>query len=61
LSTTLHPLFDRYLKLLPKFNGNFPKIFDACIIAFQDFIENLLVEHEDIFMWMFVHCLEGEG
>jgi hypothetical protein len=29
-------------------------------VAFQDFIENLFVEHDDVFMRLFIHTLEGD-
>jgi hypothetical protein len=57
----LHPFPYGYLKTLPKFNGNGSRIAYANITTFQDFIDNLLIKHDDVFMWMFLHCLEVEA
>jgi hypothetical protein len=48
------------LKRLPKYDGEKTPSTEEQIDSFQDFTENLFVEHDIVFMRIFVHTLEGD-
>jgi hypothetical protein len=56
----VHDLPENYLKLLPKYDGEKTHSVEEHIGSFQDFTDNLFVEHEDVFMRIFVQNLEGD-
>lgn len=49
-----------YLKTLPKYSGSDSRGGNEHITKFWDFTNNLLVEHEDVFIRLFVHSLKGD-
>lgn len=49
----------QYLKSLPKFNGEDDVSTKKHIASFQDYIDYLEIRHDDVFMTMFSHSLEG--
>ena len=50
---------DGYLKHLPRFNGETGPSAEDHIDGFLDFAGNMNIEHEDVYMWLFVQSLEG--
>jgi hypothetical protein len=48
------------MKLLPKYDGEKAISVEEHMGAFQDFIDNLFVEHDDVFMRLFIQTLEGD-
>jgi hypothetical protein len=56
----VHDLPENYLKLLPKYDGEKTHSTKEHIAAFQEFTENLFVEHDNVFMRIFVQTLEGD-
>jgi hypothetical protein len=57
--TTLQPLSNVYPKTFPKLSGSDSRGVNEHIITFQDFTDSLLVEHENVFIHIFVNSLEG--
>jgi hypothetical protein len=55
----VHYLPKNYMKLLPKYNGEPTLSVEEHLMAFQCFTDNLFLEHEDLFMRLFVKNLEG--
>jgi hypothetical protein len=51
---------DNYLKLLPKFNGEDEITALEHLSTFDNFTDNLSLEHEDVYMRIFVQNFEGE-
>jgi hypothetical protein len=56
----LHNFPDNYLKLLPKFNGEDEITTLEHLSSFDYFIDNQGLEHEDMYMIIFVQTFEGE-
>jgi hypothetical protein len=54
LHVHVHDLPENYLKLLPKYDGEQAHSAEEHLAAFQDFIDNLFMEHDDVFMRLFV-------
>ena len=50
---------DGYLKHLPIFNGEIGSSTEDHIAAFLNFADNMNIEHENIYMRLFVQSLEG--
>jgi len=48
-----------YLKSLPRFNPNDDVSAEQHIVYFQDYTDDLEIEHDDVIMRMFCHSLEG--
>jgi hypothetical protein len=46
--------------LLPKYNGEPTLSTEEHLVSFQDFTDNLFMEHDDVFMRLFVQTLEGD-
>eukprot|EP01018_Ginkgo_biloba_P022732 Gb_08713 [translate_table: standard] len=59
LPVNLHDMPDNYLKILPKFDGEKNVLAEDHMIAFQDFTDNMFIEHDDVYMRRFVQTLEG--
>jgi hypothetical protein len=55
-----HDLPENYLKLLPKYDGEKEITTEEHMDSFQDFTDNLFIEHDDVFMILFVQNLEGD-
>jgi hypothetical protein len=55
----VHDLPENYLKLLPKYNGEPTLSVEEHLVSFQDFTDNLFMEHDNVFMRLFVQTLEG--
>jgi hypothetical protein len=51
---------DNYLKLMPKYNAEKKGTAEEHLDAFQNFTDNLNVEHEDVYMRIFVQTLDGD-
>ena len=60
LPIVLNPLHNGYLNTLPNFIGNKHKVDDEHLPTFYDFTNTFLVEHEVVFLSIFVHYLEGD-
>jgi hypothetical protein len=60
LPVNVHDLPENYLKLFPKYNGEPTLSVEEHLVTFQDFTDNLFVEHDDVFMRLFVQTLEGD-
>ena len=60
LPPLLHPVPENYLKLLPKYNSEINIDAEEHLDAFQNYMDDLKVEHEDVYMRLFVQSLEGE-
>eukprot|EP01018_Ginkgo_biloba_P034759 Gb_09446 [translate_table: standard] len=56
----VHDMPDNYLKILPKFDGEKNALAEDHMTAFQDFTDNLFIEHDDVYMRFFVQTLEGD-
>jgi hypothetical protein len=56
----LHNFPDNYLKLLPRFNGEDEITTLEHLSTFDYFIDNQGLEHEDVYMRIFVQTFEGE-
>ena len=56
----LHEAPDNYLKLLPRYDAERKIKADEHLDAFQNYMEDLNIQHEDIYMRLFVQSLEGE-
>eukprot|EP01018_Ginkgo_biloba_P015769 Gb_38181 [translate_table: standard] len=61
LPTNPHDMPKNDFKLLPKFSGDNEIFVDNHIYAFQDCVDNLPVDYEDVYMRIFVQILEGEA
>ena len=55
-----HDLPENYMKYLPKFDGDKTRSAEEHIHAFHDFIDDQFVEHDDVFMRLFVQTFEGD-
>jgi hypothetical protein len=51
---------NNYVNLLPKFNGEDEITALEHLSSFDNFIDNLGLEHEDVYMRIFVQTFEGE-
>jgi hypothetical protein len=60
LPGNLHDFPDNYLKLLPIFNGEDETTTLEHLLAFHHFTDNQHLEHEDVYMRIFVQTFEGE-
>ena len=56
----LHPIPDNYLKLFPRYNLEKKVKADEHLDAFQNYMDDLNIQHEDVYMRLFVQSLEGE-
>jgi hypothetical protein len=56
----VHDLPENYLKLFPKYDGEKAISAKEHMGAFQDFTHNLFMEHDDVFMRLFVQTLERD-
>jgi hypothetical protein len=56
----VHDLPENYLKLLPNYDGEKTISAKEHMGTFQDFIDKIFVEHDDVFMKIFVQNLEGD-
>ena len=61
LPQQLNPMPQEYLKILPCFLGEDEQIVDKHIEVFCNFAENLIVEHLDVVLRLFVQSLDGEA
>eukprot|EP01018_Ginkgo_biloba_P001504 Gb_17813 [translate_table: standard] len=50
----------RYLKSLPRFNGDDEITAEKHLATFQNFTDNLEIEYDDVFMRMFCNSFEGD-
>jgi hypothetical protein len=55
-----HDLPKNYMKYLPKFDGDKTRSAEEHMSAFHDFTDDQFVEHDDVFMRLFVQTLEGD-
>jgi hypothetical protein len=46
--------------MLPKYNGEPTLSTEEHLVSLHDFTNNLFVEHDDVFMRLFVQNLEGD-
>lgn len=60
LPRNLHNFPDNYLKLFPKFNGEDEVTTLEHLSIFDYFTDNQGLEHEDVYMKIFVQTFEGE-
>jgi hypothetical protein len=60
LPANLHDLPDNYLKMLPKFNGESENTTVEHLSFFDEFADMFGLEHEDVYMRLFVQTFEGE-
>jgi hypothetical protein len=60
LPTNMHDLPYNYMKILPKFMGGGDLIATEHMEFFDQFVYILGIEHEDIYMRLFVHNFEGQ-
>jgi hypothetical protein len=60
LPQNTHDLLENYLKLLPKYDGEKTLIVEEHMVVFQDFTENLFIEHDDVFKILFVQTIKGD-
>lgn len=58
LTDYLRHFIEGYLKQLPRYNGETRSNAEDHLFAFLDFADNLNIEHEDVFMRIFVQSLE---
>jgi hypothetical protein len=49
-----------YLKYMPKFTGEEDVIAEEHLADFYNYVDNLNIENEDVWMRVFVHSLDGE-
>ena len=56
----LHQILDNYLKLLPRYDAEKKVKADEHLDAFQNYMDDLNIQHEDIYMKLFMQSLEGE-
>ena len=56
----LHEILDNYLKLLPRYDSEKKIKADEHLDAFQNYMDDLNIQHEDVYMRLFVQYLEGE-
>jgi hypothetical protein len=61
LPQQLHNLPDKYLKELPKYNGQTNVSVEDHIASFRDCTDNLIVSEEDVYLILFVQSLEGDA
>jgi hypothetical protein len=61
LSSFLHSYPPRFVDYLPTFSGKDNTIGEKHLSAFQDFIDNLEILHEDIIMRLFSKYLIGDA
>eukprot|EP01018_Ginkgo_biloba_P001515 Gb_17820 [translate_table: standard] len=61
LPANLHDMPEKNLKLLPKFNGDNEVTVKDHMSALQDCIDNLAIDHKDVYLRMFVQSLEGDA
>lgn len=54
LPANLNPMHDHYLKILPTYNDEKKKITEEHPDAFQNFVDNFYIEHEDVYTRLFV-------
>ncbi len=57
---TLHLIPEYYLELLPRYNGEKEIIADKHLDAFHNYMEDLNVQFEDVYMRLFIQSLVGE-
>ena len=60
LPPNLHPIPDNYLKLLPRYDAEKRIKADEHLDAFQNYMDDLNIQHEDVYLRLFVQSLEGE-
>ena len=53
-------MLDHYLKLLPLSNAEKKRTAEDHLDAFQNFVDNFYIEHEDVYMRLFVQSLDGD-
>lgn len=58
LPNQLNNFPDGYLKHLPRFNGEADLSIEDHLATFLDFLDNMTIEHEDVYMQLFVQSLE---
>ena len=61
LPNIFHNMVDNYLKLFPKFNGENEVYVDDHQSTFQYCIDIIVIEHEYLYLNIFVHSLEGDA
>jgi hypothetical protein len=54
-----HDLPENYLKIMPKYDGEKIIYVEEHMGSSQDFIDNLFLEHEDVFMRLFVQKMQA--
>jgi len=59
LPSQLNNFLEGYLKHLPRFNGETGLSIEDHLVAFLDFDDNMNIEHQDVYMRLFVQSLEG--
>jgi len=60
LLENLHDLLDNYLKTLPNIDGEKEITKEYHMSSFQKFTYNLNIEHEYVYITVFVHYLKGD-
>lgn len=60
LPRILNPVPDHYLKLLPTYNVEKKRMDEDHLDVFQKFNDNFYIEHEDVYMRLFVQSLDGD-
>lgn len=58
--TILNPMSNHYLKLLPTYNAEKNRTTKDHLDAFQNFFDNFYIEHEDVYMRLFVYSFDGD-
>jgi hypothetical protein len=59
LPSTLHPYPPKFLEYIPLFVGEYHIVDENHFGAFHNFIDNLEIMHEDVFMRLFTKYLVG--
>jgi hypothetical protein len=59
LPAHLNDLLDNYVKHLPKFNGENDVTSIKHLLLFEEFVDVIGIEHEDIYMRLLVQTFQG--
>lgn len=60
LLAQLNPIPNHYLKLLPIVNAERKRTVEDHLDAFKNVVDNFYIEHEDVYMRLFVQYLDGD-
>ena len=60
LLIVMHDLLDNYMKSLPKFTGEGDLTATEHIVFFDQFVDIIGIEHEDVYMRLLVQTFEGQ-